>query len=1147
MVFFITLVPVFIDMKKLLFSLLLSPLISIAQVQDDFTDADFNHNPPWKGDTLQFQISNYSSTSWSVHPRLQLDGVVADTAFLCTSSIMGNLNNKEWDFWVRLAFNTSKSNNCRVYLVANSSNLEGSLNGYFVMFGDDVSDQWDSISLYRQNGASVQKIIAGHHCFTGASSNYRVKVERDNLGNWELFTDITGGNNFISEGTGFDNSINSSSYFGVFCKYTTTNKTNFYFDDIYAGPLIVDTIAPEVVSVHAISTTQIEVMFSENVDQGSAENETNFQITGLGNAAVATKDATNPALVHLTYSQTFAEGTTYSLNISGVKDIPGNTMVPINKPFTYYNAVSFDVVINEIMADPDPPVGLPNFEYLELKNRTPFELSLKDWTLKIGATVLTFPEISIFPHGYLIVTDEIAVSSFSIYGPTIGFSSFVLTNTGTSIFLKNQNNLQIHYIKYSDSWYRDNAKDDGGWSIEQIDPGNPCGEAGNWKASMDNLGGTPATQNSVFTQNPDTIPPQINNIRVIASNQVEILLNEPLVNQQNIEAADFHIDNGIGSPVTVALIAPENKKIVMNLSNPIQQNVLYTLKYNDTVFDCVGNYLAAFSKTFVMYTPKSYDIVINEIMADPEPQMGLPNFEYLELYNRTAYPISLSGWKLSLSSYKKPFPDITIQPQGYLIVSATGSSSALNQYGLVAEISGFSLSNTGEVVELLDTLQHVISFVNYNDNWYMNSSKDEGGWALERIDSGNPCGELSNWKVSNDPNGGTPGKVNSVAGVNPDQSQPILIRASVDRNNLHQIMIYFDETLDSTQMKSEAKYTVDNGIGNPYLVKLSWPDNKIVSLEFSQPLQQNIIYTVNVSDSIFDCSGNKIPANSKARFAIPVLPDSADIVINEILSNPKDDGVDFVEIYNRSAKVLDCKDLILSSPENNYVISSGNFLSFPGDYILLSTNAAMVQNQYFTPHPFAFISLPSFPPLSNDQGAVFLQTNSGFLIDAMQYTADMHFPLLNTTEGVSLERIDFNRPASDITNWHSASQSVGFATPAYQNSQFLQGEATDAAISISPPIFSPDNDGYNDVLLIQCKTEGPGSLINITIFDAKGRLIKYLIKSRYISGDETFSWDGTTDRGQKANTGIYIVYAERFDAAGKVKHYRLTAVLAAKL
>ncbi len=1134
-------------MKKLLFLLFLFPLTSLAQVTDDFSDGDFAHNPAWTGDTLQFQISNYSSSSWSVKPRLQLDGSLADTSSLSVASSMANLANKEWDFWVRLAFNTSKLNNCRVYLVSDIPNLESNLNGYFVQFGDDNNDQWDSISFYRQNGTTIQKIIAAHNCFTGASSSYRIKAEHDNAGNWRLYADATGGNNLVLVGSGFDVGINTSAYFGVFCKYTSTNKTNFYFDDIYAGPIIVDTIAPEVTSVKAVSGNDIELRFSEAVEEGTAENISNYMVAGLGNPLTSTKDNSDPTLVHLTYSLTFTEGTNYILGVSGVKDNSGNTMTTASLPFVYYNPKPFDIVINEIMADPDPTVGLPNFEYLELKNNTPYNLNLKDWTLTVGTSVHTFPEISVLANSYLIITDDNTGGVFDVYGPNISFSSFTLTNTGASIFLKDKNDQLIHYVKYSDSWYRDNAKKDGGWSLEQIDAHNPCGEAGNWIASANISGGTPGSQNSVCTSNPDTLSPQISDIKITDPNQIEILLNESLGNETMLDAAGFVIDHGIGSPMSANLISPDNKKIILLLSNPLQQNILYTLSYSDTIFDCVGNYLVHISKTFVLHVAQSFDIVINEIMADPDPAVGLPDLEYLELYNRTDFPISLSGWKLSLSGTHKSIPDITIEAKGYLIISSAGSAPSFETYGPVAEVSGFLLTNTGEVVELLDTMQHVISFVNYSDKWYMNSTKDDGGWALERIDPDNPCGELSNWKVSNDPSGGTPGKINSVDAANADHESPVLVRASASRYDLHGVRIYFDKPLDSVQMKVLTKYTVDHAIGNPYLMKLSWPDNKIVTLYFSTAFQQYIVYTLTVSDSIFDCSGNKMVANSTVRFAIPELPDSADMVINEVLFNPKDDGVDFVEIYNRSGKVLDCKDLTLSSTTTAYSLTNDNYLSFPEDYILLSTNADRVKSQYYTPNPNGFITMASFPSLLNDEGSVALKTYSDTFIDAMNYTSSMQFSLLSSIEGVSLERIDFNRPASDLTNWHSAAQSVGFATPAYPNSQFSQGEADDQAISISPEIFSPDNDGYNDNLIISCKSSGPGQLLSITIYDAKGRLIKYLLKSRYISGNETFSWDGTKENGQKANIGIYLIYAELFDEKGKVKHYRRSAVLAAKL
>ena len=54
----------------------------------------------------------------------------------------------------------------------------------------------------------------------------------------------------------------------------------------------------------------------------------------------------------------------------------------------------------------------------------------------------------------------------------------------------------IDYLVYSDSWYQDAIKDDGGWSLERKNPFNPCSSDKNWIASIDPSGGTPGRKNS---------------------------------------------------------------------------------------------------------------------------------------------------------------------------------------------------------------------------------------------------------------------------------------------------------------------------------------------------------------------------------------------------------------------------------------------------------------------------------------------------------------------------------------------------------------------------------------------------------------------------------------------------------------------------
>lgn len=98
---------------------------------------------------------------------------------------------------------------------------------------------------------------------------------------------------------------------------------------------------------------------------------------------------------------------------------------------------------------------------------------------------------------------------------------------------------------------------------------------------------------------------------------------------------------------------------------------------------------------------------------------------------------------------------------------------------------------------------------------------------------------------------------------------------------------------------------------------------------------------------------------------------------------------------------------------------------------------------------------------------------------------DWQFALIDNVEGVSLERIDPDRPTQDSMNWHSAASTVGFGTPTYRNSQYSIPE-TGNEITLSPQVFSPDGDGFNDVLSISYLFDQAGYTANIKIFDSQG-------------------------------------------------------------
>jgi flagellar hook assembly protein FlgD len=99
---------------------------------------------------------------------------------------------------------------------------------------------------------------------------------------------------------------------------------------------------------------------------------------------------------------------------------------------------------------------------------------------------------------------------------------------------------------------------------------------------------------------------------------------------------------------------------------------------------------------------------------------------------------------------------------------------------------------------------------------------------------------------------------------------------------------------------------------------------------------------------------------------------------------------------------------------------------------------------------------------------------------------------------------------------------------------------------VSPNIFSPDNDGIDDFATIDYNFPSPGYVANITIFDATGRVVRYLEQNALSGIKGYYRWDGLDDKNRQLPQGIYIIYTEIFNTTGKKKQFKNTIVLARK-
>jgi hypothetical protein len=228
------------------------------------------------------------------------------------------------------------------------------------------------------------------------------------------------------------------------------------------------------------------------------------------------------------------------------------------------------------------------------------------------------------------------------------------------------------------------------------------------------------------------------------------------------------------------------------------------------------------------------------------------------------------------------------------------------------------------------------------------------------------------------------------------------------------------------------------------------------------------------------------------------------------------------------------------------LISTGRIL-LPKSYCLVSTDSEIVKYQYDS-NSDEFLDIESLPSLPNEEGHIIICSKSRNIIDETFYSEKMHYDLLVETQGVSLERISSENPSTDKNNWHSASFDVNYGTPGYKNSMTTDViEINDNnEINIVPEIFSPDNDGFDDICNIYYDLNENGYTINIKIFNSKGRLVNNLLNNSLTNKEGFVSWNGCDEDNHLLDPGIYIIQAEIFDMKGFVKRIRKAAVLAIK-
>lgn len=611
------------------------------------------------------------------------------------------------------------------------------------------------------------------------------------------------------------------------------------------------------------------------------------------------------------------------------------------------------------------------------------------------------------------------------------------------------------------------------------------------------------------------LPASISQIEAIDEKRIRVsftgrMNSESIINPENYQFAN-------PSKISNIFIGPDSLSIVIELEEPLTDGI-HQLEIL-ILEDFEGYMLSPQNFSFHYYGYGS--LLITEIMADPSPSIGLPELEYLEIYNASSDTINLLGFSVSDPSTSCNLPSLDFSPGNYLLIGPAGLTSFFPPSNHIIELSSFpSLNNSGDSIKLNSPAGTTLFNVNYSDSWYKDNQKKNGGFSLELANINSFCKEKGAWKASENTSGGTPGFKNS-ASMQEDSDGPVITSVAIVEEGKALAL----KTSEGVMPKSLVLIEMPAAEIN----KTEKINDDSVKIYLKNQLKENQVYSLSYV-GISDCIGNKSPEGSEISFMVPAKADSVDLRISEILFNPFSYGVDFIEIHNTSGKYLNLNQWAFSNEEETVFIDTTIIIN-PFGYKVFSTSPENIIINYPDAKEENVVVIEKLPKWPDDEGKIMLINPDGNTCQYFHYHQNYHHPLLEKQDGVSLERISYSISENDPNNWHSAAATSGFATPGYINSQASTNGSIDF-FNADPKVISPNGDGNNDYTLINYKLNQEGYIGTMSVFDSEGRFIKKICQNQTFGIEGLIKWDGTDENNTRVSTGYYLILLEIFNMAG---------------
>jgi len=768
-----------------------------------------------------------------------------------------------------------------------------------------------------------------------------------------------------------------------------------------ANSVDVDQEAPELLGADFVDERTVLVEITGAVDRDRTT-RSNFSINN--GRSVSSIDYTPDGNVLLNLDGAMVSGREYTVSVSDLRDIFDNVLRSAQSSFTYYDiqiAEPGDVLISEFMYN--EPDGYS--EYIELYNSSNKVFDLRGWQQANDTgsrNIITEESVFLTPGSYIVLFRNLNILDFISDIPYInaGSNLSALKNGGDEIVITNENNVTLDSLRYNSGW------GGSGVSLERRDLNATSTNQNNWAESLSPLLGTPGSANSVDV---DQEAPELLGADFVDERTVLVEITGA-VDRDRTTRSNFSINNG--RSVSSIDYTPDGN-VLLNLDGAMISGREYTVSVSD-LQDIFDNVLSSAQSRFIYYDiqiAEPGDVVINEFMYD-EPE---DYTRYIELYNRSNKAVNLAGWQQANDTGTRrslTAERIILPPNSYIVLLPNFNLlSVFPDIPVLNAGSGLSaLKNGGDNIVIANAENVIIDSLTYLPQW------GGDGVALERRRADRSPLFSENWADSPNEKFGTPSRENDV-----ERNFDLLVTniVAVSPDEVH--VTFNTEISESSAVRNNF---ITDGV-RPESVSLE--DGIIAVLRFGNPLPIGA-RTLSINN-VQTRGGFSIADNTELGFTVFNASEPGDVLVNEFMYRPPDDYPRYVELINRSEKLLNLKNWRLqrrqTSGDSGRFISEADLALSPGEFLVITDDLDQFEDTYGDRNAVEMSSFPNFTLTVEDQIRLF--TEQDIRADSLAYN-----PSAWGGNGVALERISLDVASELQANW-AESISPDFGTPGLPN------------------------------------------------------------------------------------------------------------------